>query len=398
MEINSPSLFIEINNSEYIFVVVDNNEQDNFKVIYKCTESIQGINNSKITDFDQVLNDIKKNIYLLEEKLNFTFKDVVLIINNFNCSFINLSGFKKLNGSQVSKENITFILNSLKSNIDVTEDKKTIVHIFNSKYCLDKKKVENLPIGLFGDFYSQELSFCLINDNDYKNLNNILNKCNLKIKKILFKSFVEGAYLSNTHTNLDTFFLIKVNENNSQILFFENDSLKFEQNFNFGLELIVKDISKITSMKTNTVKKIINNIKFSKDISEEELIEREIFKGENYIKVKKKLVFEIAESRIQEILNIIIAKNINFTSFIKNEKKILLKIANQPHLKCFEYLYLSFLTKNNNFKVKFIENMPIEDLMYNVNKLVHYGWKKEAIPIPHARKSIIAKFFDTLFS
>ena len=51
--------------------------------------------------------------------------------------------------------------------------KKTIVHIFNSKYFLDKKEIENLPIGLFGDFYSQELSFSLLNSNDYKNLNNI---------------------------------------------------------------------------------------------------------------------------------------------------------------------------------------------------------------------------------
>ena len=102
-------------------------------------------------------------------------------------------------------------------------------------------------------------------------------------------------------------------------------------------------------------------------------------------------------NQIQEILNIIITKNVNFTSFIKNEKTILLKIANQSHLKCFEYSYLSFLTKNNNFKVKFIENMPIEDLMYNVNKLVHYGWKKEAIPVTFAKKSLIAKFFDLIF-
>ena len=34
---------------------------------------------------------------------------------------------------------------------------------------------------------------------------------------------------------------------NSQIFYFENDSLKFEQNFNFGSDLIINDISKITS-------------------------------------------------------------------------------------------------------------------------------------------------------
>ena len=50
---------------------------------------------------------------------------------------------------------------------------KKIYFIFLIQIFLDKKKIENLPIGLFGDFYSHELSFSLINNNDYKNLNNI---------------------------------------------------------------------------------------------------------------------------------------------------------------------------------------------------------------------------------
>ena len=94
-----------------------------------------------------------------------------------------MSGFKKLNGSQVLKENITYIINTLKSCLDKNESNKTILHIFNSKFILDKKNIENLPIGLFGDFYSHELSFTLMNTNDYKNLNIIFDKCSLKIKK-----------------------------------------------------------------------------------------------------------------------------------------------------------------------------------------------------------------------
>ena len=37
MEIYSPTLFIEINNSEYIFAVGDESEQENFNLIYKFT-------------------------------------------------------------------------------------------------------------------------------------------------------------------------------------------------------------------------------------------------------------------------------------------------------------------------------------------------------------------------
>lgn len=95
MQINSPKLFIEINNAEYIFAVGDENDKENFKLIYKSIVPIQGIKSSKIIDFNLVFNTIKKNIYIIEQKLNYTFKETILIINNFNYTFINLTGFKK---------------------------------------------------------------------------------------------------------------------------------------------------------------------------------------------------------------------------------------------------------------------------------------------------------------
>ena len=53
----------------------------------------------------------------------------------------------------------------------------------------------------------------LINAVDYKNLKNIFNKCNLRIKKILLKSFVECSFISNKDQKNHTFFLITINEN-----------------------------------------------------------------------------------------------------------------------------------------------------------------------------------------
>ena len=100
-----------------------------------------------------------------------------------NPKFINLSGFMKLNGSQILRENITYILNILKSYVDRIETKKKVLHIFNSKFNLDNNEIKNLPVGLFGNFYTHELSFILISLNDHKNLNYIFKKCNLRVKK-----------------------------------------------------------------------------------------------------------------------------------------------------------------------------------------------------------------------
>ena len=44
-----------------------------------------------------------------------------------------------------------------------------------------------------------------MNTNDYKNLNIIFDKCSLKIKKILIKSFILGANISDNFKNLILF-------------------------------------------------------------------------------------------------------------------------------------------------------------------------------------------------
>ena len=141
MNTGSPILLIEINKFEFIFVAVNELSDGNFRVIYKNFVPLEGINKKKISDYEKILNLFKKNIYLIEKKLNFTFKEAVILIDNFEYLLSSLSGFKNLNGSQLVKENITFILNSLKFKINEIEKDKTILHIFNSKFILDKKKL-----------------------------------------------------------------------------------------------------------------------------------------------------------------------------------------------------------------------------------------------------------------
>ena len=108
-------LYIEINKINFIFFVGESDDQENFRIIYELPIPLEGIEDNRITDLKKFFNTIKDNIYLIEQKYNHTFKELILILENFNPTFINLTGFKKLNGSQILRENITYILNTLKS-------------------------------------------------------------------------------------------------------------------------------------------------------------------------------------------------------------------------------------------------------------------------------------------
>ena len=301
-----------------------------------------------------------------------------------------------MNGSQILRENITYIINTIKSIVDKNEQKKTIIHIFNSKFILDKKKIDNLPIGLFGDFYSHELSFTLIDTNNYKNIQNIFENCNLKIKKIFVQSFIKGAYISDKKSNTDTFFFIEILKNKSKIFFFENNSLKFEQNFKFGSDIIIQDICKITFLKKETVQLILNKIKYN-ELLGEDLIEENLFNEEGYRKIKKKLIYEIISARIKEFSEIMIFKNINFKYYNTLSNIIFLDINKSSQFKNLKEIYRTEFSLNEKFIINILEDKTDDEMFQFMSKLVHYGWKKEAIPVTQSQKSLIARVFETIF-
>ena len=398
MEIDHPTLFIEINDTNYIFVAGTYDENQNLKVTEKIIVPSTGMDQNKFVNIDQANEEIKKNIAIIEKKLNYIFKDVTVVIDNFDYSCINISGFKKLNGSQILKENISYILNSLKLAITENEKQKTILHIFNSKSILDGISVENLPIGLFGDFYSHELTFFLIGNNDLKNIQKIFNKNNLNIKKIILKSFGEGAQLINQNKDIETFLKIKISEDISHINFFDNASFRYSEYFNFGTNIIFRDIEKICSLDNEIIRRFLSSSFLNKkNFNENEILEDNYFTKGNFRKIRKKLILDIADARINEIVDIIFNKNINIESLKKNKVKIYLTIKDKQILENFKESFKSYFLKNSNFEIYLINDFEIDESIMNIANLSIYGWKKEAIPTTKLKNSLITRIFKSLF-
>ena len=258
--------------------------------------------------------------------------------------------------------------------------------------------MENLPIGFFGDFYSQELSFFLIEKNDFKNLENIFSRCNLRLKKIISKSFVEGVSVINSLENIDTFFIIKIMKNYSKIIFFENLALKYIEDFNFGINIIIDDISKITSIKKESVFEVLLNSNFNDNVLENENVEKEFFKDQTFRKIKKELILKVANARIEEIAEILYLKNANTQSFFGNKRiPIFLQFNKRDIYNSLEKSFRTSFSAGGNFNIKYLEKIDEEKLFENIYSLVQFGWNKEAIPIIHQKRSFIGRLFDLIF-
>ncbi len=396
MQNNDHKFFVEINRYNYIFVI-GREQNDNFEIIYFETVPIIGIEENKIQDLNSILNTFKENIFKIEKKFNITLGSVTLILDNFDYSFTSFTGYKKLNGSQLVKENITYLLNFLKSKVVEIENHKKIIHIFNSKFILDRKKIDNLPIGLFGNFYSHELSFFMIKNSDHKNIINIFNKCNLKIIKILSKNFLDGVNIINRSSKLESFFKIEINEKISRVIFFENSALRFAEDFNFGYDTTIKDISKITGLDKQVVKKILIESDFSGKTLKDEYLEKNFFEGKNFRKISKELILDIGLARFHELIEIMILKNINLKSFTNEKLPLFLTISDKSILKCYGDKLKNFFSNKGFGSIDFINQTNKKNDYVNANKLVQFGWKKEAVPFVNEKKSILARLFQQIF-
>jgi len=184
---NEPNLILDLNDEFFIFTVFSSNQDKKLEIIKKKIIKSSGIKNGKIIDQNLVSNLIKNTINEIEDEINFYFSSTSIIINPVEIKCLNISGYKKLNGSQVLNEDIAFILNDIKNIVNVNENKSSVIHLFNSSFSLDSDNLENLPIGLFGEFYNQNMSFVLLENNILKNFKLALNEINISINKIILK-------------------------------------------------------------------------------------------------------------------------------------------------------------------------------------------------------------------
>ena len=399
MQLNEPYLVIDLNDNKIIFFVVLFSEKKDFKVLKKIVLETTGIQNGRIINIETVSQLLKKTITLIEEDINYYFSNTTVIINPNQINCLNVSGYKKLNGSQVSNKDIVYILNDIKKIILDSENNYSLVHLFNSNFSLDSDNLENLPIGLFGEFYNQNMTFFLVHKNILKNIKSVFNNCGLNIEKIVLKSFVEGIYLLSNNKSDKNFTILKLEKNRISVSLFKNKSYVFAEEFSFGFNLIIKDISKLCSLKIEEVENFMKKIDLKNIIenNDELYLEKKYFYVSPYRKIKYQLILDIITARIDELFEVCYEKNTNIKN-LKINDKIYIYIESPEHYKNIQYV----LENSKRAALECIFNNSIEEnFLAGVNgtcELIGKGWEKEAIPVIQKKESFFSNFFSRLFN
>ena len=394
----SKKLFIELKNRNIIFLVIEIYKDNNYKVLHQINTASSGLDNGNIVDLEECVLTIQDSLFKIEKELDYTFNDVNLIINNQDAEIINLNNKKKLHGDQLTKEDISYIINNCQKQIIDCSPNKEIIHLFNTSFFLDGEEKKKLPIGLAGDFYSHQLTFFLVNRNNLKNLKILFGRCNLIIQRIIDSNFLFNINIYNLNSSIN-FFCIEMGKEKSSLTLFYNGSLCFLENFNFGTNIIKKDVSKLCSLETDIIDKIISEINFEKEFKDE-LIDKKYFNDKPYRKISISYVKEIILARLNELLDIIYIKNINIKNLkIKIENCFIFIEDQNIHTNLRKNLF-DYLLEKEKMKKFLIREMTQNDEYLRCNlaaKLINDGWQNEVLPIIQPKKSLISKVFTSLF-
>ena len=398
MEIEKPHLLLEINEKNFIFLAIKYDEDFNFKVIHSISKSSEGVLDGKITNIDSSAKIIKDCLKLVEKKIDYIFKDITVVSNqdNFNC--INISGFKKLGGSQILDEDISYLLNNIKKLILDNQPDKSLIHLFNSNFFLDHNPLKNPPIGLHGEFYNQHLTFFLLPKNDLKNLKILLNKCNLNIERIILKSFAQGAKKIIKENVKESFAQINIGKSKTNLSIFINSSFVYSETFYFGTDIIMKDVSKVCSLNSKNVENIFSQLTFDHS-KEEKYLDKIFFKDETFRKISLNHIKDIISARVEELTNLIFLSNINLKDLKKEVNLVYFSFEDSNIFKSLKEIFEKILLAENR-NIKFEERSKDDHLIPCLMsaELIGKGWEREAIPTIQTKKSIISRIFSTFFN
>ena len=279
------------------------------KLIAYSEIKTSGINNSLITNFDQACESIRTIITDLEKKagININMNIITVLLEPTEIITTRITKFKKMEGVKIENEDINFLLRESKKQLEKNDKNFSQLHMFNFKYIIDNKVFKDLPINIFCNQLSLENIFISVPKNVLKNISEVFNSCNLEINRFICPSYAMGIYLLNKNQLENGSGIIDIGHNKTSIALFKNFSLIKLLVLPIGSNHITKDISKVCYLDQKESESIKLDFalfsQFNKDI--DSLLPKKYFINSNYRKIPLKLIHDVIESRISEIIEMI---------------------------------------------------------------------------------------------
>ena len=163
-------------------------DKKNLKSLYK--DKLELENKIDFLNLDNLSNFLDANIFKIEKLADNFIKNIVLIIESDNNSYVNICIKKKNYENLINYKKIEIALTEMKDLFKENYQKQNIMHMIVKNYSVNGKNYSSFINDINGDYLSLEVNFISIPSNFELILDKILEKYQIRIDK-----FLDGKYL-----------------------------------------------------------------------------------------------------------------------------------------------------------------------------------------------------------
>ena len=387
---------IDLGTNNLKCLIYQKNEDDKYKLIGFSKKKTEGIHNSIIVNFQKATDSLRACIGEAEKSSKVNIKKINVIIDLKETITTKLSKFKKIDGSKIEKNDISFLLREAKKEVEKNNSKLSEIHIFNYKYIVDDNTYKDLPLEIYANKLCTENIFISVPKNYLKNIIKVFNSCDLEINKFISGPYASGAFCFLENQIESGCGLIDFGYEKTSLAIFKNHSLFQIFNFPIGSNHITKDIMRgcyLSDKESDLIKK---DKRLFNILGEQEFLTENFFLDTKYKKISNRFLKEIILSRLKEILNKIF-EEIDKLNFKDSIKRIIFFIGEGSKICELE----KFLVED--YKVtnpKLVNNDKDSEFIAcnGALKILTKGFASEAIAIPKDLNNTKRGFFSRIFN
>jgi len=236
-------------------------------------------------------SEIQKIIISLEKKTKEYLDSVNLMIDSNKMLSVGISISKKIDGSNLKKEDIKFLIQDAKQQVLRNHNNQNIVHIIIKNYKIDGIKYTLLPSDIKCNLISLDILFICLPKETTEYYKKIFFKLGISVGQIFCSSYAKSINYKNNFSSTTNMSFVDIGFNKTSITCYVKDEIISLSVLPIGGNHITKDIANILKIKLENAEKI----KLCFD------------KNQNFLDEKKisiDLIQKIIFARIEEILEL----------------------------------------------------------------------------------------------
>lgn len=317
---------IDIGTSKVNVVVGEVNNFNQVEIVATSECKCFGMKKSKITDEEEIVAAISKNISQVEEMANIKIHSAYVTIPGKYITIVQNSIVKEAKDKYagISTKDVTSAIMQVKD-IDIPDD-KVLIDIVANQFSLDNGRVIEDPVGSLSSTFTVKGQVILAEKSYIKQLTNIFKRANIEIDGIVPNVLAERQLILDRNELTDNIMILDIGAGNTDIGVFEGESFIYNNTIPLGGDNITSDIAYVFNISEEEADRLKKQygLALKSFIDNDTDIILNTYKGEERTKtIKSSELIEVIEARVEEIFSLV-NKNISNEGIKSNINNVVL--------------------------------------------------------------------------